>query len=154
MQSYLTVKLIIQPLVENSLIHGIDPLHRKGVIRIRAFELGERDLCIEVADNGAGIDNERMAELFQPVESRTRHAGDLACSMFMNGAAAFWKRLRRYDVLGDLPRNDCSHSHAQVVSCEPRGNIRHEEGAPIGIACDFIIVYGGAVGAHEPGRSG
>lgn len=68
LQSYLTVKLIIQPLVENSLIHGIDPLHRKGVIRIRAFELGERDLCIEVADNGAGIDNERMAELFQPVE--------------------------------------------------------------------------------------
>ena len=113
------------------------------MIRIRAFELGERDLCIEVADNGAGIDNERMAELFQPVEKPDPARRGLGL-LNVHERSRFWKRLRRYDVLGDLPRNDCSHSHAQVVSCEPRGNIRHEEGAPIGIACDFIIVYGGS----------
>lgn len=65
LQSYLTVKLVIQPLVENCLIHGMEPLQRKGMIRIRVFELGESDLCVEVTDNGAGMDKERLAELFQ-----------------------------------------------------------------------------------------
>ena len=64
LEKYRCLKLIIQPLVENALAHGIDPLQRRGSIAIRVFEIGERDLVIEVADDGKGIDNERMRELF------------------------------------------------------------------------------------------
>jgi len=78
LESCRCLKLIIQPLVENALAHGIDPLRRQGSIAIRVFEIGERDLVIEVADDGKGIDNERMGELFhftQEAEAGTSRRG-------------------------------------------------------------------------------
>lgn len=60
---YTCMKLIFQPLVENALYHGIEPLRRKGFISIRVFEMDEADLCLEVADTGQGFSNERLAQL-------------------------------------------------------------------------------------------
>ena len=47
--------MILQPFVENALIHGILPLQRKGNITISIFEEFE-DLVFEVVDDGIGID--------------------------------------------------------------------------------------------------
>jgi len=47
-------KLILQPIVENAIIHGIDKIDRPGMIRIRAFEQ-DFDLWLEVEDDGPGI---------------------------------------------------------------------------------------------------
>lgn len=48
--------MILQPFVENSIIHGVLPVERKGLIIIRIFEeFGE--LVFEVIDDGIGIDN-------------------------------------------------------------------------------------------------
>lgn len=46
--------LIIQPLVENALKHGLEPLVQGGVITIRAVRQGDT-VIITVADSGAGI---------------------------------------------------------------------------------------------------
>ncbi len=47
--------LLIQPLVENSIKHGILPLHnRKGIIKLELFE-ANNELHIEVRDNGVGM---------------------------------------------------------------------------------------------------
>ncbi|HWI66052.1 MAG TPA: histidine kinase, partial [Symbiobacteriaceae bacterium] len=48
-------KLILQPLVENAVIHGIEPLQESGLIQIRAA-LDNGDLVLTVADNGVGFD--------------------------------------------------------------------------------------------------
>ncbi len=47
-------KYMIQPLVENAIIHGIEPLDDKGILEIRIFK---RDgyICIQIMDNGKGI---------------------------------------------------------------------------------------------------
>ena len=59
----LVPKLIVQPLVENSIVHGGGtpefPIH----ISVRAFLEGER-LILEVADNGAGIPPEVRKKLW------------------------------------------------------------------------------------------
>ena len=48
--------MILQPFVENSIIHGVLPLEVKGHIAINIFEeLGE--IIFEVIDDGVGIDN-------------------------------------------------------------------------------------------------
>jgi ligand-binding sensor domain-containing protein len=48
--------MILQPFVENSIIHGVLPLERKGHIQINIFEeFGE--VIFEVVDDGVGIDN-------------------------------------------------------------------------------------------------
>lgn len=58
----LTLRLIIQPLVENALFHGMERCSGPGCIRVRAFIEGT-DLLIEVADNGTGMDGETLDKL-------------------------------------------------------------------------------------------
>ena len=48
------VRLILQPLVENAVFHGILKSGRRGIISI-TFEKADEDLKITVADNGAGM---------------------------------------------------------------------------------------------------
>lgn len=55
-------KMLLQPLVENAFIHGLEPQAAKGVLYIDArTENGV--LRITVRDNGRGIPPERLAEL-------------------------------------------------------------------------------------------
>ena len=58
---YMIPKLILQPAVENSIIHGISA-STKGNIQVRGFKKGEI-LYFEVVDDGAGIDMETLKRL-------------------------------------------------------------------------------------------
>lgn len=51
---YSTLKLILQPLVENAIYHGIKNTDRMGQIRVFAQDSGE-DILFVVHDNGAGM---------------------------------------------------------------------------------------------------
>jgi LytS/YehU family sensor histidine kinase len=46
--------LLLQPLVENAILHGIAPCTRRGEVRIRAARVKDK-LCLEVVDDGAGL---------------------------------------------------------------------------------------------------
>ncbi|WP_391204363.1 cache domain-containing protein [Psychrobacillus sp. L4] len=48
-------KIIVQPLVENALYHGIRGLNKQGHIQVSAVESGE-DILLTVKDNGEGFD--------------------------------------------------------------------------------------------------
>lgn len=63
----LVPKTIIQPLVENGILHGILPLEEQGIIKISIYKK-EDFLCIEVEDNGEGISTERLADFEQGEE--------------------------------------------------------------------------------------
>jgi two-component system sensor histidine kinase YesM len=54
--------LLIQPLVENSLIHGLETKQSGGYINI-AVKAHDKTLLIYVSDNGTGIEPERMEKL-------------------------------------------------------------------------------------------
>lgn len=55
-------RLSIQPLVENAINHGLKNARGEKSVTVRAFEEAE-NLCIEVEDNGIGIDQEKRKEL-------------------------------------------------------------------------------------------
>lgn len=54
---YLIVKMSMQPLIENAILHGIVPNGTYGEVRVSANET-ETELYITVEDNGIGIDKE------------------------------------------------------------------------------------------------
>ena len=54
--------LLIQPLVENSLIHGLEPKPGGGYIWI-TIETQGKTLCIEVSDNGMGMESGQLEKL-------------------------------------------------------------------------------------------
>jgi len=62
---YSTIKLILQPFVENSLLHGFSTSGKKGEIKILGTDLGE-DIQFEVVDNGVGMDEDRINEIYDP----------------------------------------------------------------------------------------
>lgn len=57
-------KMILQPLVENAVLHGMDSSKERLAINIRARCTGDR-LVLVVSDNGKGIPGERLAELLK-----------------------------------------------------------------------------------------
>ena len=57
-------KLTIQPLVENAIMHGIEPLEKGGAVRLMVA-VREGMLICKVQDEGVGIGPERLAEIRQ-----------------------------------------------------------------------------------------
>ncbi|QJD87006.1 sensor histidine kinase [Cohnella herbarum] len=57
-------RLLLQPVVENAVVHGLEPLVEGGLIRIAVRRTGDR-AEIEVADDGVGVPPEKLAELTQ-----------------------------------------------------------------------------------------
>lgn len=54
---YRVIKFFLQPLVENSILHGIQSRPDKGYVGISA-EIWEGGLLIQIWDNGIGVDEE------------------------------------------------------------------------------------------------
>lgn len=70
------VKLVIQPLVENSIYHGIKNIKRKGKIVITGGFVG-KDVVISIRDNGNGMTKECLAHILENKHSssKSKHVG-------------------------------------------------------------------------------
>ncbi len=74
------MKLLLQPLVENSLYHGIKVKKEGGLIKIRIHRCRDT-LHIAVIDNGVGIQPERLAELRQEMSEEGEYSAKIGlCS--------------------------------------------------------------------------
>ena len=62
--AYNIPKFIIQPIVENSVFHGIEPKNGTGQIMIRLFE-EENNMMIEITDDGVGITQEKIKTILE-----------------------------------------------------------------------------------------
>jgi len=57
------LKLILQPLVENALYHGIKNKRQGGTISVRAKRKSENEVLLEVEDDGIGFTPDKLAQL-------------------------------------------------------------------------------------------
>lgn len=87
-------KLVLQPLVENSLYHGIRPKGKKGIIRIKASMI-EGAVNLSISDDGVGMSAEEIEQIL-----RTERKGQIRSF----GLWGTMERLRIY--YGD---EDCIH---------------------------------------------
>ena len=53
-------KLCIEPVVENAMIHGIEPKDDKGYINVKIEQENNEILLITVSDNGVGFDKDKV----------------------------------------------------------------------------------------------
>ncbi|MCI8512540.1 MAG: sensor histidine kinase [Lachnospiraceae bacterium] len=58
-----SLKLLLQPLVENAIYHGMEFMDGDGEIAVRAWQEGE-DLYLSVSDNGLGMTKEQIDRMF------------------------------------------------------------------------------------------
>ena len=74
------LKFMLQPIVENSIIHGIlkTPEPHKGFIKIKSY-LSGNDLIIEITNSGSHIDEKTLSDINEKLENdvypETQHIG-------------------------------------------------------------------------------
>lgn len=66
---FLVPKLILQPIVENAVLHGIEPLKKGGMIVIKSW-VEEEILLVQVADNGKGMDQQELKALKEKIAGK------------------------------------------------------------------------------------
>lgn len=67
--SYRIPKLILQPFVENAIVHGLECIDRMGMIEIKGNLEGD-NIVFQVIDNGAGMSREQLDQLFEEQETK------------------------------------------------------------------------------------
>ncbi|MEK5279423.1 MULTISPECIES: cache domain-containing sensor histidine kinase [Paenibacillus] len=75
LKTFMTQKLIVQPIVENALYHAIEQMEDPGIIEITAYEMGT-DMIIIVKDNGPGFDLSKMMSLWDNEGSAQKKYSD------------------------------------------------------------------------------
>jgi two-component system sensor histidine kinase YesM len=60
LKNYKVIKLILQPLIENSITHGLESIKSGGLIITRAKLVQNQTLIIQVEDNGIGVNPEKL----------------------------------------------------------------------------------------------
>lgn len=67
-QSWTVPRFILQPILENAIVHGIEEKPGVGIIKIRCYEAGD-DLVLEVEDNGVGMSQDTIERLLASDET-------------------------------------------------------------------------------------
>lgn len=74
--------LLLQPVVENAILHGLEEKESGGIIRISVYRSREEEreiLCIDISDNGCGMTEEALDGLIRDIEikesGRTKSIG-------------------------------------------------------------------------------
>jgi two-component system sensor histidine kinase YesM len=86
------LKLILQPLVENALYHGIKNKRQGGTISVRARRRNENEILLEVEDDGIGFTPEKLTQLRAELED---DSGDIKLESGF-GVGNVNKRIRLY----------------------------------------------------------
>ena len=77
------LKLLLQPLVENAIYHGIKHRRGRGFIRVSGREENGR-LVLTVADNGAGMTPERLRQVRESLNNDAPNEGEGGCYGLFN----------------------------------------------------------------------
>jgi two-component system sensor histidine kinase YesM len=104
------LKLLLQPLVENSLYHGIKNKRGQGVIRVRGWQEGGF-LCFSVADNGIGITGDRL----ENIRAQLHRAPDPDAHSAIYGLYNVSRRLELYYNRQDLLEINSVYKEGTVI---------------------------------------
>ena len=58
------VKLVLQPIIENAIYHGLKYKESKGMILVKGYRQGD-NAVLEVKDDGVGMDEETLSHIFE-----------------------------------------------------------------------------------------
>lgn len=115
-QRLLIPKLLIQPIVENAIWHGVEQRLEPGQVVVRAVPAARPGhILISVTDNGPGMSRDKVEELYAAF--RTGHTGSNIRSGV--GLANVERRLRLFfDKSGPCLRIDSEPGHGTTISFE------------------------------------
>lgn len=103
--------MTVQPIVENSFIHGVEQNESKGEIEISVYSQREC-VIVEVKDNGAGMDEDEMNRVINLI-SDSRNFGGHTSSIGINNVV---KRLQAFYKKDDIINIQSSQGAGTIIS--------------------------------------
>lgn len=75
------IRLVLQPLVENAIYHGLKYKDSKGLLTVHGYMKGE-NAVIDITDDGVGMDEETLKHIYDKhkVNYRSMELGCTMCS--------------------------------------------------------------------------
>ncbi len=68
-ENNLMPRFVLQPIVENAIVHGIEPSNRRGLIEISGYQI-KRNMIFEITDNGVGIAQSEFSKILRDKENK------------------------------------------------------------------------------------
>ena len=68
--SFPIYEMLLQPIVENTILHAFEEVKEGGMIEVKAFVRGDKRLEIHIKDNGCGIRGDVLKELKKEMHER------------------------------------------------------------------------------------
>ncbi|MHB8062274.1 MAG: sensor histidine kinase, partial [Ruminiclostridium sp.] len=56
------LRLLLQPILENAIFHGVSDLDHKGIITVKGYKLSD-EIIFDIKDNGVGMTQEKIDKL-------------------------------------------------------------------------------------------
>lgn len=86
------VKLVLQPIVENAIYHGLKYKESKGLLTVTGYQKNQ-NAVIEITDDGVGMDEETLNHIFEKhkVNYRSNGVGCVHCAK--KTLHVLWKRI-------------------------------------------------------------
>lgn len=69
-------KLLLQPIIENAIIHGFEGVKSGGIIRVSAYINKDNILCVEISDNGQGMNEDIVKQLKEYINNNSLFDGN------------------------------------------------------------------------------
>lgn len=71
LKEYRILPLLLQPVVENAVVHGLEGVDEKGIIEITIKLIESNQIMIKIKDNGDGMDELTLTQLNEKINSKT-----------------------------------------------------------------------------------
>lgn len=91
------IKLLLQPLVENAVFHGLEQRVEDGAVEVNIGRKDERHLMFKVTDNGCGIEEEKLKEICDALGSKESKNG-IGMSNIYQRLKLFYGEAVEFDV--------------------------------------------------------
>ena len=114
------IKLILQPIVENSIYHGIKCKDGKNSIFIKGYDLGN-EIEILIKDTGIGMDEYDLKHIFDRCKVNSKSNGVGLCNVQMRLQLTYGKE---YGLIYDSKKFEWTTVKIRIPK---RGEIGYEE---------------------------
>ncbi|UIJ36972.1 sensor histidine kinase [Desulfobaculum bizertense] len=121
-RDWMVPSLLVQPLIENSIVHGISHKEEGGVVRLHA-KVDRGELCVRVEDDGVGMEEEKASKVLSGgLGSRRDSIGLSNCTQRLEQMYGSRYRLHIRSALGagtvvwfHVPKNPHLHTAGKMV---------------------------------------
>jgi len=94
-------KMIFQPLVENSCVHGIEGKKNGGTVKVKAI-LENKKLICTISDNGTGIKEEKFSEIIKSLDRESEGKESIGIKNVYNRLKLIYGQDFKFEMVSNL----------------------------------------------------